>query len=159
MNDVTYSFKLGDFQCFVINDRITTWTSDELIGGETTQEQLAQIALDFELNLEKILLSDIVLLVNTGAQNVLIDAGNGKRPYPGTGEGKLLEHLDFLGFDPGEIDVIIITHSDHDHIGGILDKGGQPVFPNAHYYLSADSWGHWSSSEGRTGSAYRLASR
>ncbi len=150
MNDVTYSFSIGDFQCFVINDRFLTWTADELIGGEKTQEQLARVALDFELNLEKIMPPDIVLLVNTGVQNVLIDAGSGKRPYPGTDDGKLLEDLDSLGFNPKDIDVIIITHSDHDHIGGILDLDGQPVFPNAHYYLSANSWSYWSSSEGRT---------
>jgi glyoxylase-like metal-dependent hydrolase (beta-lactamase superfamily II) len=149
MNDVTYSFKFGDFQCFVINDAFRAWTSDALIGGEKTQEQLAQVALEFDLDLDKIPVPDSSLLVNTGDQNVLIDTGSCKRPYPGDNEGKLLDNLESLGFDPKDIDVIIITHSDYDHIGGILDKEGRPEFPNARYYLSADSWGYWSSSEGR----------
>ena len=150
MEDVTYPFKLGDFQCFVINDAFRAWTSDALIKGEATQEQLAQVALEFDVDLEKIPVPDNSLLVSTGDQNVLIDVGSCKRPFPGLNEGKLLENLVSLGFDPKEIDVIIITHSDNDHIGGILDKDGQPEFPNAHYYLSAASWEYWSTSEGRS---------
>jgi glyoxylase-like metal-dependent hydrolase (beta-lactamase superfamily II) len=149
MNDATYSFKMGNFQCFVINDAFRTWTPDTLIKGEVTQEQLAQIALEFDLDLEKIPVPDNSLLVDTGEQKVLIDTGSCKRPFPGDNEGKLLENLMSLGIDPREIDVIIITHSDYDHIGGILDKEGKLEFPNARYYLSAASWAYWSSDEGR----------
>lgn len=150
MENVTYPFKFGDFPCFVINDAFRAWTSDALIKGEATQEQLAQVALEFDVDLEKIPVPDNSLLVSTGNHNVLIDVGSCKRPFPGLNEGKLLENLVSLGFDPKEIDVIIITHSDNDHIGGILDKDGQLEFPNAHYYLSAASWEYWSTSEGRS---------
>ena len=145
-----YRFKIGDHQCFIIQDDSEVWTADYLIGPATTQEQLAQIALDFELDPGKIPISFNNLLVSTGRGNVLIDAGSGKRPYPGGNEGQLLQNLDSLGIHPGNIDGIIITHSDYDHIGGILNKDGQLEFPNARYYLSANSWGYWSSSEGRS---------
>lgn len=150
MKTVTYPFKIGNFQCFVINDASKLWKVNELVKGAATQEQLAQVALDFELDLDRIQLEDNGLLVSTGAQNVLIDAGSGDRPYYAGDEGHLLQNLASLGFNSSDIDVIIITHSDYDHIGGILDKAGQPEFPNAHYYLSANSWGYWSSSEGRS---------
>jgi glyoxylase-like metal-dependent hydrolase (beta-lactamase superfamily II) len=150
MKDVTYSFDMGDFHCSVINDAFRAWTADDLIGPETSQEQLAQIARDFDLDLSKIPFPDNGLLINTSDKNVLIDVGSCKRPFPGDNEGKLLENLQSLGVNPGEIDVIIITHSDYDHIGGILDKEGQLEFPNAHYYLSAASWKYWSTSEGRS---------
>ena len=149
MNDATYSFNMGNFQCIVINDASRAWTPETLIKGEVTQEQLDQVALDFDLDLEAIPVPDNSLLVETGEQKVLIDTGSCKRPFPGDNEGQLLENLISLGIDPCEIDVIIITHSDYDHIGGILDKEGKPEFPNAHYYLSANSWAYWSSEEGR----------
>jgi glyoxylase-like metal-dependent hydrolase (beta-lactamase superfamily II) len=150
LNNTTYSFKLGDFQCSVINDGFRAWTSDALICGEKTQEQLVRVALEFELDLEAIPVPDNSLMVNTGDQNVLIDVGSCKRPWPGLKEGNTLHNLKSLGFNPDDIDAIIITHSDNDHIGGILDKEGQLEFPNARYYLSANSWRYWSSSEGRS---------
>lgn len=149
MKTATYPFKIGDYQCFVINDDSMVWTADYLIGTAMTQEQLARAALEFNVDPDKIPVSINNLLVSTGRKNVLIDAGSGKRPYPGEREGKLLQNLDALGLRPGDIDDIVITHSDYDHIGGILDQDGQPEFPNAHYYLSANSWAYWSSGEGR----------
>ncbi len=150
MNTETYPFRIGHHRCFVVNDDAVAWTAENLIGAATTQEQLAQLAHDFALDLDNIPTSITCLLVSTDRRNVLIDAGSGKRPYPGWNEGKTLQNLDSLGFDPGDIDDIIITHSDYDHIGGILDRDGRPEFPNAHYYLSANSWEYWSSSEGRS---------
>ena len=150
MNAETYRFRLDDHQCFVLNDDMVEWTADDLIGAATTEEQIAQIAHDFELDPDHIPTPTTCLLVSTDQGNVLIDAGSGQRPYPGWNEGKALQNLASLGFDPGDIDKIVITHSDYDHIGGILDREGRPEFPKAHYYLSAHSWAYWSSREGRS---------
>jgi glyoxylase-like metal-dependent hydrolase (beta-lactamase superfamily II) len=126
------------------------WTADYLIGPATTEEQLSQPALDFELDPDRIPISVNCLLVRTGDRNVLIDAGLGKRPHPRENEGKLLQTLGSAGLTAGEIDDVIITHSDRDHIGGLLDEEGEPVFPNATYTLSANSWSYWSTEEGRS---------
>jgi glyoxylase-like metal-dependent hydrolase (beta-lactamase superfamily II) len=149
MNRTTYPFEIGGYQCYVINDDSLVWTADYLIGAEVTQEQLARAALDFQVDPGEIPVSINNLLVSTGPKNVLIDAGSGKRPYRGEREGELLQNLAALEINPVDIDAIIITHSDYDHIGGILDPEGQSEFPNAHYYLSAHSWAYWSSEEGR----------
>jgi hypothetical protein len=58
MKTVTYPFKVADFQCFIINDASKLWKANELIKGAMTQEQLAQVALDFELDLDRIQLED-----------------------------------------------------------------------------------------------------
>ncbi len=112
MNMTTYPFKLGGYQCFVINDDFMIFSADYLVGAEMTQEQLARIELDFKLDPDRIKVSTNNLLINTGRKNILIDAGSGERPYPGEKEGKLLQNLDSLGLNPGNIDEIIITHSD-----------------------------------------------
>ncbi len=133
MKSKTCRFKLGNFECFIINDHSSTNTAYQLIVN-ANQELLERVASEIDLNPDKIPVDYNCLLVNTGDQNVLIDTGFGRRF-----EGLLHPGLKFLGFDPGDIDVIIITHSDYDHIGGILDKEGQPAFPNAHYFISEDA--------------------
>lgn len=150
MSADTYAFKMGQHRCFVINDDSVYFSADDLIGATMTKEQRAQAALEFELDLNRVLFSTNCLLMSTDRGNILIDAGSGQRPYPGGDDGKLLQNLEALGFSPADIDEIIITHSDYDHIGGILDSDGQPEFPSAHYYLSDNSWAYWSSGEGRT---------
>jgi hypothetical protein len=39
--------------------------------------------------------------------------------------------------------VVIITHAHPDHVGGTLDDEGQPVYPNARYYIWKDEWNFW----------------
>ena len=53
-------------------------------------------------------------------------------------------HLaDKLNLQPGDIDTIIITHGDGDHIGGIR------AFPNARFTLERAAWDAWTSDVGR----------
>jgi glyoxylase-like metal-dependent hydrolase (beta-lactamase superfamily II) len=47
-----------------------------------------------------------------------------------------------LGFNSGDIDIILITHMHGDHIGGLL-KEGQVVFPRAQLYISQPEYDYW----------------
>jgi len=52
-------------------------------------------------------------LVNTGGgKSVLIDCGVGE------GHGRLLENMAVLGFSPGDLEALILTHCHIDHVGG-----------------------------------------
>src|SRR5262245_1819540 len=59
-----------------------------------------------------------ILLVNTGQGQVLIDAGCGNTISPG---GRLLERLQTAGVSATDVDVVILTHADFDHICGSVD--------------------------------------
>jgi len=72
-------------------------------------------------------------LINTGKHLVLIDAGAGK--YYGPSVGFMLQNLRAAGYDPKQVDTIILTHLHGDHIGGLVDTAGNPVFPNANVYV------------------------
>ena len=50
------------------------------------------------------------------------------------------------GYEPEDIDVVVLTHGHPDHIGG-LTKGGKPVFPNARYVFGAAEFDFWKRGE------------
>lgn len=79
-------------------------------------------------------------LIDTGSKRVLIDTGTGGALAPTT--GKLLDHLRAAGYEPAQIDEILITHLHPDHVGGVTHDG-KPVFPNAVLRVSAADVAYW----------------
>lgn len=68
-------------------------------------------------------------LINTGDSLTLIDTGASDLLQSTV--GKLPGSLAATGHTPDQIDRIVLTHMHPDHIGGVLDKSGAPVFRNA----------------------------
>jgi glyoxylase-like metal-dependent hydrolase (beta-lactamase superfamily II) len=140
MSVKTHSFELGDFECLVIQDGAAVMPLGSLVAN-APQEELEQISLELGLPPEGIEVGYNCLLVRTGEQNVLVDAGYGRR-LEGR-EGALLEGLQAAGIKVEEIDCIAVTHADGDHIGGILDEQGAFVYPNARYVMWQGAWDFW----------------
>ena len=138
----TYPFNLGEYQCNVLYDYAHAHTVEELIVNPS-HEELEAMAPEFHLPLPEIPVGYNNLLLRKGGRNILIDAGI-QRPL-----GELSLGLDQLDVSPNEIDTIVITHSDRDHVGGIVDQEGKISFPNARYVMLKELWDHWSSEERR----------
>lgn len=93
------------------------------------------------------------LVVRDGERVVLCEAGIGaffapelRRRY-GVQEERhvLLEQLAAIGVQPGDVDVVVLSHLHFDHAGGVLaaHRDGAPlflVFPNAHYVVGEAAW-------------------
>lgn len=79
-------------------------------------------------------------IVNTGKKLVLIDTGAlGMLPTT----GHLLDNLKAAGFEPSQVDEILLTHAHPDHAGGLLDKAGNRVFPKASLRIAAEELAFW----------------
>ena len=80
-----------------------------------------------------------ILLMRIGDDIILVDAGEGGRPKGGL----LPQSLSDMGLAPEDVTLIIITHAHGDHVNGLLDDNGAPVFPNATYVITKTELAFW----------------
>ncbi|HUL62593.1 MAG TPA: MBL fold metallo-hydrolase [Methanocella sp.] len=91
------------------------------------------------------------ILVRTPKELVLIETGLGnkltekqKKIYRVTDDWRVPDDLRSLGIDRGDIDIVILTHYDFDHAGGVVmqEKSGglSLTFPKARHILQKQEW-------------------
>ena len=137
-----YRAMLGDFEITALSDGTVKLPVDKLLKGIS--------ALDLKKALKYHHLSVPVetsvngFLVNTGDKLVLIDTGAGSLFGPTL--GKLVANLKAAGYQPEQVDEIIITHMHPDHVGG-LSVDGQRIFINATVRAEQDDADYWLSAE------------
>jgi len=80
-------------------------------------------------------------LINTGEHLVLVDAGAAKLFGPNLGH--VLANMKAAGYDPAQVDTVVVTHLHGDHIGGLNDGEGKPLFPQATIWVSQADHDYW----------------
>jgi glyoxylase-like metal-dependent hydrolase (beta-lactamase superfamily II) len=73
---------------------------------------------------------------------LLIDVGMGTKMAPAV-QGHLQQALAFLGMQPDDIGLILLTHLHGDHYYGLLDSQNQKSFPNAKVWVSEAETTYW----------------
>ncbi|MGB0386620.1 MAG: MBL fold metallo-hydrolase [Ardenticatenaceae bacterium] len=127
-----HHFKVGDFKCTVLNDMSGSWTMWQAFPGLARDELQAEMEAGGYS--EQLTRQGNVLLVDTGEQKVLVDTG-----LPSVRGGQLVNNLQAIGVSPDEIDTVIITHGDGDHIGGLSNyTEARIVMPPKSYRLWTD---------------------
>jgi glyoxylase-like metal-dependent hydrolase (beta-lactamase superfamily II) len=105
------------------------------------------------------------ILVHTGGMHVLIDSGLGNKLnekqqsiYKVTSPWDLPAQLERRGISRNDIDLVILTHCDFDHAGGILmqTENGHRVlaFPKAQYIIHEREWQDVQNPNSRAQSTY-----
>ncbi|MGA8078148.1 MAG: MBL fold metallo-hydrolase, partial [Xanthobacteraceae bacterium] len=148
-----YRFKLGDFEITNILDGKAI--RDGLhpgFGPERTAAEAQELCRNNAIDANRYVHPFIPTLVNTGSELILFDTGNGglARDYPQLrgrlSEGGLVGAMARAGYEPSDVDLVVVTHGHPDHIGGLMD-GGKPVFPNARYVFGAAEFDFWKRGE------------
>lgn len=138
-----YRFKVGGFEALALNDGgFSPPVAQSPFGvGEPAEAVAAELHAGF-LSTERVSLPFNVLLVRTGTELVLVDAGCGSAM--GAAGGKLVSNLAAAGVQPEQITGVILTHVHGDHFGGLLDAQQQPVFKNARHFVGKKEHEFWS---------------
>lgn len=131
-----YRFRLGAFRVTVLSDG-------------TASRDLAQIMSDPEAvraafaGSHEALPVDLSIncyLIDTGEHRILVDTGAGE--LFGADAGALVRNMQAAGYDPEDIDIILLTHIHGDHSGG-LSLAGKRVFSNATVRVDRRDPAHW----------------
>ena len=140
-----YRFKLGGFEVTIIRDGATTPAGPyPAFGADQFEEDVHELLAANHLPLKRFELPYSPVVVNTGSELVLFDAGNGSSRRPDS--GYLQEGLKAAGYSPDQVDVVVITHCHPDHIGGLIEDGAA-VYPNARYVCGSTEYDFWSPKE------------
>jgi glyoxylase-like metal-dependent hydrolase (beta-lactamase superfamily II) len=133
-----YRMMLGDFEVTALSDGTHVFPVDTVMTNITPQQALQDLAdVDLKLPVQG---SINAFLINTGSKLILIDSGAGALYGPCC--GKLMAHLRAAGYQPEQVDEVLITHLHKDHAGGIL-RDGQAAFPNAVLRVSQAEADYW----------------
>ena len=100
------------------------------------KEEVKKMLADNFLSPDNVVLDKNSPIVNTGDKLILFDTGMGSSKLFGATTGRQQKSMTEAGIKPGDIDAVVCSHAHIDHIGGIVDEGGKPLFPNAQIYIS-----------------------
>ncbi|MBC3945931.1 MBL fold metallo-hydrolase [Erwinia persicina] len=135
--------QIGDFLVSALSDGTMSASLDLLSGIETAEaaaiQDNAQIAEPGNIHING-------YLIQGRGRTILVDAGAGGLNNIG---GQLRESLAAAAISPDDVDTVLLTHAHPDHIGGLLDAEGQPVFQQADLYLHPLEAAYWQDDEQR----------
>jgi glyoxylase-like metal-dependent hydrolase (beta-lactamase superfamily II) len=123
-----YRGYVGAFEVIALSDGTATRHLDQVLNDAT----LVRDELRADHESEPVSLSINAYLVNTGSHLVLIDTGAGE--LFGSTSGLLISNLRAAGYEPDQIDAILLTHIHADHSGGLC-IAGVLQFPKATLYV------------------------
>ncbi|MTV15492.1 MULTISPECIES: MBL fold metallo-hydrolase [Bradyrhizobium] len=118
-----YALKIGEIDVLVISDGVLPLPTKMLAHNAEPAARAAWLgdmflppdAFDWALN---------VVVVRSGEQTILVDAGLGSDPdlhLPKAGQ--TVKRLEAAGIDLGSVTDVVLTHMHMDHIGGLLVDG------------------------------------
>lgn len=138
-----YALKVGDIEVLVVSDGVLPLPTVTMATNAAASDlsnwlgdmHYPQEAFDWPLN---------VLVVRSGAQTILVDAGVGAQ-FPGFPRAGQSQHrLTAAGIDLAAITDVVITHMHMDHVGGLLVDGvKEQLRPDVRIHVCAAEVAFW----------------
>src|SRR5471030_444765 len=142
MNHLSFtSHQIGDFLVTALSDGTMSASLDLLSGIETTDAGIIQRSAGIA---EPGTIHINCYLIRGRGRTILVDAGTGGLNNVG---GLLKGNLGAAGVNPDDVDTVLLTHGHPDHIGGLLDAEGQPVYKHAELHLHPLEAEYWRNDE------------
>ncbi len=135
-----FRMRVGDFEVTALYDGYVDIPNQALKGvpEKDLQGLLARMFLQTTPGVQTAING---YLVHTGEHLVLVDTGTAGKFGPTT--GTLLKNLRAAGYDPGQVDVVLLTHMHPDHACGLLTEDGKAAFPNAEVRAAQAEVDYW----------------
>ncbi|WP_077416466.1 MBL fold metallo-hydrolase [Chryseobacterium sp. JV274] len=133
--------KLGELELFVLTDG---YIHEENLNAFAPRGTVAELKSILKNNFRPDNYIDMamnILLVKTKNKLILLDTGMGI--FADERTGFLLKSLQKAGFSLKDITDVFISHAHPDHIGGVVDKKQNLVFPNANIFISKIEHDFW----------------
>lgn len=135
-----FRMALGAFEVTALYDGYVD-IDTKLLSGASAKDIQDLLARMFQQNTPGVQTAVNAFLVHTGSHLVLIDTGTATAFGPTL--GFVLDNIRAAGYDPAQIDTVLLTHLHPDHAYGLLTRDGQMAFPNAEIRTAkteADFW-------------------
>lgn len=141
-----YAVRIGAIDVLIISDGVLPLPT-QMLGHNADPAVLASWMKDRFLPPDAFDWSLNQVLVRSGKQTVLIDAGLGMDPNLNLPRaGQLLKRLDGAGIDLGAVTDIVLTHMHMDHVGGLIVPGVQErLRPDLRIHVAAAEVKFWES--------------
>jgi glyoxylase-like metal-dependent hydrolase (beta-lactamase superfamily II) len=135
-----YRYKVGDIEVTAVHDGFARRPLEGFIkNAELSQVQAAM--QEAFLPSDALSITFTALVLKQGGRVTVIDTGNGDMGAPTSGQW--MSNFRAAGFDPAQVDTVVISHFHGDHINGLRLKDGTAVFPNAEVMVPAPEWAFW----------------
>lgn len=113
----------------------------QLLKGASAEEIQALLDHMFIGDSEKMQTAVNAYLIESAGKRVLIDTGSGQCFGPAL--GKLHDNLKAAGYQPEQIDLVLLTHLHPDHACGLRNAAGERAFSNAEVKVAQGEANYW----------------
>ena len=154
-----YALRVGDIDVLVISDGVLPIAA-KTIATNADSADLASWLDDMFLPPDVLEWPLNVVVVRSGAQTILIDAGLGVEFPDFPRAGQLAMRLEAAGIDAASVTDVVLTHMHMDHCGGLLADGvKERLRPDLRVHVAAAEAEFWASPDFSPASPCRRGSR